>query len=206
MVNVETINTVSIDVYFDYICPYVYNAAVWLQKVKEDMGEKLIVTWKYFSLEQINNQQGTGWKIWEQPEDYSLLGLRAFWAAEAARRQGEIIFQDFHMGLLRAKHEQKRDIADMNTIIEVANNTGLDLNQFQRDIGNRKLLTKLAADHTFAVETFRIFGTPTLVFPEKQIIFLKMSPPPSPKECLPVFKELFKLVCHRRNIREIKRL
>jgi len=93
----------------------------------------------------------------------------------------------------------------MNTIMEVANNTGLDITQFQRDISNRQLLTRLAEDHTFAVETLGIFGTPTLLFPEKQAIFLKMSPPPSPKECLSVFGELFNLVCNRRNIREIKR-
>ena len=199
------INIVSIDVYFDYIWPYVYNAAVWLQKVKEDTGTKLVVNWKYFSLEQINSQQGPKWKIWEQPEDYPSRSLLAFRAAEAARRQGETIFQDFHIGLLRAKHEQQRDIADMNTIMEVANSAGLDIAQFQRDISNRQLLTKLAEDHTFAVETLGIFGTPTLLFPEKQAIFLKMSPPPSPKECLSVFGELFNLVCNRRNIREIKR-
>ena len=169
------------------------------------MGTKLIVTWKYFSLEQVNSQQGTEWKIWEQPEDYPSRGLRAFSAAEAARQQGETVFHSFHIALLRAKHEQQRDIADTNTLIEVAHNTGLEMKQFKNDLSNRQLLTKLAKDHTFAVEKLGVFGTPTLVFPEKQAIFLKMSPLPSPKECLSVFIELFNLACKRRNIREIKR-
>ena len=169
------------------------------------MGTNLIIRWKYFSLEQINSRQGPQWKIWEQPDDYSSRGLRAFWAAEAARLQGAPIFQAFHIALLKTKHVQKGDIADVKTIIEVAESTGLEMAKFQKDLSNRKLLTKLAEDHSFAVETLGVFGTPTLIFPERQAIFLKMSPPPSPKECLSVFMELFNLAYHRRNILEIKR-
>lgn len=180
--------------------------AVWLQKVKKDLGTNLIINWKYFSLEQINNQHGPQWKIWEQPEDYSSHGLRAFWAAEAARQQGEAIFLSFHIALLKAKHEQQRDIADTNNLIEVANNTGLEMTQFKNDLSNHQLLNRLAKDHTFAVTTIGVFGTPTLVFPERQAIFLKMSPPPSPKEYRSVFMELFTLAYQRRNIHEVKRL
>ena len=138
-------------------------------------------------------------------EDYQSRSLRAFWAAEAARQQGESVFHSFHIALLKAKHEQKRDIADVNTLIEVANNNGLEMKQFKNDLSNRQLLTKLANEHTYAVEELGVFGTPTLVFPEKQAIFLKMSPPPSQKECLPLFDELFDLAYRRRVIREIKR-
>jgi len=173
--------------------------------VKEDMGTKLTINWKYFSLEQVNSQHGSQWKIWEQPEDYPSRGLRAFWAAEAARHQGEVTFRSFHIALLRARHEQGRDIADMNTLIEVGESVDLDMTQFQKDLGDRRLLAKLGEDHTFAVETLGVFGTPTLVFPERQAIFLKMSPPSSHEECLSVFTELRYLVDQRRYIQEIKR-
>ena len=176
-----------------------------MQRVQEEIKDKLDVNWKYFSLEQINSQRGLRWKIWEQPEDYQSRGLRAFWAAEAARKQGENVFHSFHIALLKVKHEQQRDIADVNTLIEVANNTGLEMEQFRTDLSNRGLLTKLAEDHTFAVEELNIFGTPTLVFPEKQAIFLKMSPPPLPDECLPIFSELFNIAFNKRIIHEIKR-
>ena len=198
-------DNIHLDVYFDYIWPYVYNAAVWLQEVQKDSNNELTVNWKYFSLEQINSQHRPQWKIWEQPEEYPSRSLRAFWAAEAARQQGESIFRGFHIALLKAKHEKQHDIVDTNTIMEVANNTGLEMKQFENDLSNRRLLIKLAEDHTFAVEKLGVFGTPTLVFPERQAIFLKMSPPPLPKECLPIFSELFNLAYHRRIIREIKR-
>ena len=205
MVETEASDIVSLRVYFDYLCPYVYNAAVWLQKVKEDMGPKLNINWSYFSLEQINNSQGPQWKIWEQPNDYVSRGLRAFWAAEAARRQGEDAFNRFHITLLRERHEHHRDIADVNTLVEVAESIGLEMTRFEKDLVDRQLLTRLAEDHTFAAETLGIFGTPTLVFPERQVIFLKMSSPPPREECLSTFTEIHHLADRRRFIQEIKR-
>ena len=172
--------------------------------MKEDIGPKLSLNWRYFSLEQVNSQQGPQWKIWEQPEDYPSRGLRAFRAAEAARQQGKDAFDSFHIALLRARHEQRQDIADVNTLIKVAEGAGLEMTQFQRELGDVRLLAKLAEDHTLAVETLGIFGTPTLVFPERRAIFLKMSPPP-PKECLSVFNELRLLAEQRRYIQEVKR-
>jgi len=198
-------DTVHVDVFFDFLCPYVYRAAVWLQKVKEDMGEKLSINWKYFSLEQVNNQNGPNWKLWEQPEDYPSRGRRAFLAAESARCQGEAAFNRFRMALLRTKHEQSRDIADVNTLIEVAESSGLEMPQFQEGLSNPQLLSKLAENHTLAVETLGVFGTPTLVFPEGQAVFLKMIPAPPPEECLQLFTEILHLAEQRQYIHEIKR-
>ena len=61
----------------------------------------------------------------------------------------------------------------MNTLIEVGESVDLDMTQFQKNLGDRRLLAKLGEDHTFAEETLGVFGTPTLVFPERQAIFLR---------------------------------
>jgi predicted DsbA family dithiol-disulfide isomerase len=163
------------------------------------------VNWCYFSLEQVNSQYGPQWKIWEQPEGYASRGLPAFRAAEAARRQGEDAFGRFHMTLLRAKHKAGQDITNINTLTEVAHQVGLEISRFQNDLTDRKLLSRLAENHTFAVENLGVFGTPTLVFSQKQAIFLKMPAPPPPEECLQVFNELRHLAIQRHYIREIKR-
>ncbi len=125
--------------------------------------------------------------------------------AEAARRQSEVAFSRFHMALLRARHEQSRDIADVNTLIEVAKSSGLEIPRFQEDLSDRQLLAKLAEDHTFAVETLGVFGTPTLVFLEGQAVFLKMMPAPPPEECLQLFKEIRHLAEQRQYVQEVKR-
>jgi predicted DsbA family dithiol-disulfide isomerase len=172
--------------------------------VKESLGSELTINWRYFSLEQVNSQAGPDWKIWEQSEDFPSRGLRAFWAAEAARNQGEDAFNRFHSALLKARHEERQNIADRNTLIEVAKSVALDMARFERDLGDRKLLSKLAQDYTSAVETMGVFGTPTLVFAEEQAVFLKMSPPP-PEESLSFFAELSQLAEQRQYIQEIKR-
>ncbi len=169
------------------------------------MGPKLTIHWKYFSLEQVNNEQGPQWKVWEQPEDYSSRGLNAFRAAEAARQQGEAAFASFHIALLRARHEQRRDIADKNVLIEVAKSVDLEMTRFQKDLDDRRLLAKLAEDHTFAAETLGVFGTPTLVFPERQAVFVKLPQIPPPDESLSFFAEVRHLAERRPYIQEIKR-
>jgi predicted DsbA family dithiol-disulfide isomerase len=169
------------------------------------MGPKLTINWKYFSLEQVNNEQGSQWKVWEQPEDYPSRGLNAFRTAEAARHQGEAAFASFHITLLRARHEQRRDIADKNTLIEVAKSVGLEIDRFQKDLDDRRLLAKLAEDHTFAADTLGVFGTPTLVFPEEQAVFVRLPQIPPPDESLAVFAEVRHLAERRQYIQEIKR-
>ena len=173
--------------------------------MKEEIGPRLVINWRYFSLEQVNSQQTPDWKIWEQPEDYASRGLPAFRAAEAARCQGEAAFERFHFALLRARHEQRRDIADTSTLVEVAGGVGLEMTRFQNDLTDQKLLTRLAEDHAFAVENLGVFGTPTLVFAESQAVFLKMSAAPPLEESLSVFTEIHHLAEHRQYVQEIKR-
>ena len=169
------------------------------------MAAELIINWRFFSLEQVNSQQDPQWKIWEQPPDYSSRGLAAFRAAQAARNQGEAAVHAFSIALFKARHEERRDIADTSTLTEVAESVKLDMPRFQKDIESPDSLTGLAEDHTHAVEALGVFGTPTLVFPENQAVFLKMAPPPSAEESLSVFGEVRQVAEQRRNIQEIKR-
>lgn len=114
-------------------------------------------------------------------------------------------FDSFHFALLKAGHEQRKDIADIATLITVAQDVKLDLTRFRKDLGNRKLLTRLATDHTYAVEKLGIFGTPTLVFPGGQPVFLKMFPPPPPDEAVQFFTELRQMAERKPYLLEIKR-
>ena len=173
--------------------------------MKEELGTNLTINWRYFSLEQANSNKGPEWKIWDQPLDYPCRGLLAFCAAEAARRQGEAVFAFFHIAVFKARHERMMDIANREVIISIAETVNLDTSQFQRDLNDPRLLDTLARDHTFAVETLGVFGTPTFVFPKNQAVFLKMSPIPSPEDSLQVFNEVRVIAEGRPSIKEIKR-
>ena len=111
----------------------------------------------------------------------------------------------FHFTLLNARHRQRRNIADRNTLIEIADNANLDTDQFEKDMSDRTLLSRLAEDHTFAVETLGVFGTPTLVFAERKVIFMKLDSPPPLEDCVLVFNEVRHLAEQRQYITEIKR-
>ncbi len=182
-----------------------YQAAVWLQRVKESYGARLNIRWYSFPLEQVNNVQGPDWKLWEQPDDYKSRGLWALRAGKAAELQGAEAFQRFHLALLRAHHEDKRDIGDRAVLEEIAVDVGLDVERFRRDLADRGLLTKIAEEYTRGAEQHGVWGTPTLVFNGKGAAYLKMRPAAPPEDSVRVFEELYDLISSRAYIIEVKR-
>lgn len=172
--------------------------------MKETYGDRLHVQWHSFPLEQINSVQGPEWKLWEQPDEYRSKGLWAFRAAEAARLQGEEAFDRFRMALLRARHVDKRDVADRAVLTETAREAGLDLGRFQRDLADRSLMTKIGEDYERGVQDYGIWGTPTLVFDGGQSAYLKIRPAPPAEDSVRVFEEL-RDVINRPYVIEIKR-
>ncbi|HBY99513.1 MAG TPA: disulfide bond formation protein DsbA, partial [Chloroflexi bacterium] len=124
------------DIYFDFVCPYVYRAALWLETVEQRSNEPLRFRWRYFPLAQINNKQ-EGWKVWEQPvvnpawnEVRSGRGLRAMWAHEAARQQGQAAANAYRLALLRAVHEDGLSLSGEEATQMAAERAGLDLDRW----------------------------------------------------------------------------
>ena len=184
--------------------PCVYNAAMWLSRVKEVWEDDLQITWRYFSLEQANQQEDSEFRVWEQPDHQQPRGVWALRAGEAARRQGEEAFQRFHLNLLRARHEQQRNLEDPQVLVEVAAESGLDTQKFQQDMGDRSTLKRIAEDHTSGVEQYGVFGTPTFVFENGGTAFLKMLRPPEGEE-VALFQHLVALMQDHLYVGELKR-
>ena len=156
-------------------------------------------------MEQINSAEGPDWKLWEQPDKHRSRGRPAFQAAMAARAQGEEAFARFHLALLRAKHEQGQDHGKKKTLMGVAEGVGLDLERFERDLGDRAGLPKIGEDYTEARDRFGAFGTPTFVFPNGEAIYVKLMPPPPAEEAMPLFEQLLSVGRDRPYVLEWKR-
>lgn len=175
------------------------------------MPGRLDINWCYFSLYQVNHEEPTTWKIWQQPltdpdweaQNYAP-SLRSFWAGEAARRQGEDAFRRFHLALLRARHHHGKSLAEPDTLLVAAQEAGLKLEQFQASLGDPSCLDRLAQDHTRAVE-MGIFGTPTLAFPGSEPAYLKLNRIPRPDESEAFWQEFHQIVVGRSFVVEIKR-
>jgi len=189
------------DVFYDYLCPFVYRASVLLQNVR-DSGERPIeVRWRYFSLIQVNSKD-EGWTIWDAL-DSEARGRLAFKAAEAARRQGA--FDDFHMALLRARHEKRVDIDDVAVVEQVAEDSGLDLDRFRTDIADPQIVSALERDHRAAVAEYGVFGTPTFVFDAGATAYVRLSEPPEASDSVAIFDRVISIAAEEPRILEIKR-
>ena len=190
------------DVFYDYLCPFVYRAAVLLQNVQASGERSLEVGWHYFSLAQVNSKED-GWTVWDAPAGDRVKGRLAFKGAEAARRQGR--FDDFHMPMLVARHRDRLDIDQVEVVERVAVDAGLELDRFRTDIADPPILDALARDHRQAVGELGVFGTPTFVFQDGASAYVRLSEPPDRADALRVFDALVGVAAGEPGILEIKR-
>lgn len=194
--------TVKFDVFFDYLCPFVYRAAEVIDTVRRSGARKLDVRWRYFSLTQVNSKDD-GWTVWDAPASEPVRGRLAFQAAEAARRQGR--FDDLHWPLLRARHRDRLDLDDPDVLDGVAREAGLELERFRRDLGDRSTLDVLAADHAAAVTEHGVFGTPTFVFADGRAAYVRLASSALEGGAVEVFDRLLSIAASEPRILEIKR-
>lgn len=192
------------DVFYDFSWPFVYNAAVWLDEVKELIGDELKLNWRNFSLEQINYKGDDNWKVWEVDDLTKTKSLMASIAGEAAKRQGKEAFDKFFLNLLKKRHEQRVPLNDNDIFIEVATECNLDVDRFKEDILDSDLVNIIAKDHEDASGTHGAFGTPTFLFNNGQSIYLKTFIPPK-EESLESFEHFVGLFSERSYFGEVKR-
>ena len=197
---------VTVDVYFDFSCPYVHSAAAWLRLAQAELGaDRIRVNWRFFPLEQVNAPEDEAIPIWEFPIERRSRGRNSLHAAAAARRQGEEAFARFHEALLILKHEEGQDHGKRDTLEAAARRAELDIERFQRDLDDRSLLQDIRDDYVAARKEHGVFGTPTFVFPNGQSAYLQILPPPSAVEAVPFWEDFVRLVRDRPFFREVKR-
>lgn len=174
-----------------------------LRRVSESGRRDVRVRWRYFSLTQVNNRV-EGWTIWAASDgDPAARGRLAFQAAEAARRQG--CFEKFHWALLRARHEQRRDLDDPAVVEDVAADACLDVARFQSDLGAPEILDSLATDHQQAVRELGVFGTPTFHLPGSGSAYVRVRPAPAGEAALQLFDQLVRVIADEPYLLELKR-
>lgn len=132
------------------------------------------------------------------------MALRTFWAAEAARRQGKEPFRRFHQAVLRERHQRGQKLGEPDMLRTVALQAGLDLDNFERALGDPTCLERLAEDYKHA-EGLDVFGVPTFVFPAGDPAYLKLARLLTPEEALGFWREFYSTVAHRPYVLEIKR-
>ena len=179
---------------------------MWLDRVRSEYGDGLQITWKSFSLEQVNSREGPDWKVWEQDDIAAPRSLLSLVAGEAARAQGGAAFERFHLALLTARHGGNGRIAlnGLGPMLELAREAGLDIERLRRGIEDPATVAQVGRDHTEAVEQHGVFGTPTFVFEGGGAAYLKTFIPPE-AESLAFFEHFAGMTAARAYFGELKR-
>lgn len=172
--------------------------------VKESYGEELQLEWEPFLLVQVNSKEGPEWKAWEQMDDTVIADLLAMRAGQAARRQGDKLFGAFQLAMLKARHEDRKELSKEEVIMEAAQISSLDMPRFREDLADKGILKELGDSHTKAVEEYGVFGVPTFIFPSGNSAFLKTFVPPR-EEAVEVFDALSSVMGKFKYIGEMKR-
>jgi predicted DsbA family dithiol-disulfide isomerase len=127
-------------------------------------------------------------------------------AAKCAQLQGDDRFTTFHLLLFEALHLERKDIASEEVLKEIAGKAHLDIPKFMDDLRSDASRQQVGQDHMEAVESYRVFGVPTLVINQKWPFFVKLgSLPDSAEEKVSMFKEVRELIMNQPHVLEIKR-
>ena len=179
---------------------------MWLDRVRQAYGDRLDITWKHFSLEQVNSEKGPEWKVWEQSDVATANSLLSQIALEAAKCQGAVAFDRYHLALLIARHGGDGRIAlnRMEPLLDVAREAGLDAARLREDMDDTALAEKVGRDHVEAAAEHGVFGTPTFVFESGNAAYLKTFIPPE-GDAVEFFEHFVAMTAHSSYFGEIKR-
>ncbi len=173
---------IEIVVYFDYLSPWCYIAAVRLQKLEEEYGDKINISWRSYPLvvQEVPNRLISSHSVesrrraaleedkisfspWNPGEPYPASSMPALRAAKCAQLQGEEAFQRFHIALFRAFFEEAMNIGEREVLISLAKKTGLDVERFSSDFSRRLLEEEVLAEYEDGRAEYEGWGIPIVV-------------------------------------------
>jgi predicted DsbA family dithiol-disulfide isomerase len=195
----------TVDVYFDYLCPYAYRAAEVVAHVA--CAERIDFEWHHFSTFQAASTSAAC-HVWndrlELGDERGCRGLLPFLASLAARRQGRDAFDRFRLGLLRARHRDGLAL-DWATMLHTADTAGLHLPTFRRDVEDPEARTILAREHCDGARR-DVRATPTLVFADGGAVCLRLrGVPRDEREALGLFHGLHDLLVQHPYLESLSR-
>lgn len=154
----------TVDVHTDLMCPWAYQASLWLRSVRDQTG--VDVRWRWFSLEEVNHTEGKK-HPWERPWawGWSLLRIGA-WLG----RESDEAVDRWCAAAGRALHVEGRKVHTPEVARAVLADAGLDPGAVDAAIDDPTTHEAVRADHR-RVTDLGGFGVPTLVFPGDRAIF-----------------------------------
>ncbi|BBY17116.1 mycothiol-dependent nitroreductase Rv2466c family protein [Mycolicibacterium litorale] len=155
---------VSVDFHFDVMCPFAYQTSRWIRSVRDQTG--LEVNWRFFSLEEINRQEGKK-HPWEREWSYGWSMMRI---GALLRRQSMADVDAWYERAARALHVEGHKPHEKTVARHLLRELGFDPGLVDEAIADRTTSDEVLADHNRVVDAGG-YGVPTLFFPDGQCLF-----------------------------------
>jgi predicted DsbA family dithiol-disulfide isomerase len=110
---------------------------------------------------------GLTYRMWDKDE-FPRWSMPALEAGVAAQRQGDEAFHRFHENLFGSFFLRSQSLIDKDNLVSVARQSGLDVNIFERDIGDQTLQAAVQKQCEEAVEDYLVTAVPTVIIGGKR--------------------------------------
>lgn len=172
-------------VFSDIICPWAHIGVTRLLRTVHDRGleGEINIDHRAFPLEVVNDREPSrdhfdrmvealrdvepdaGWSTWDDEHEFPTSSLLAIEAVQAAKAVSPHASAELDRALRRAVFADSRPIDRLDTIMEVARETGLDLEAFEPELRSGRARREVDDQTTWA-GTDAIPASPTIVFPD----------------------------------------
>jgi protein-disulfide isomerase len=151
----------TFEITYDYLCPFarIANEAV-VEAIAS--GADYDVTFAPFSLTQ-NHLADSDTPVWDKGPSDGGRGVLAHYWGIAVRDSFPDRFNEFHVALFNAKHDDLVDIDDEGVLASVAEGAGIDPAEIAEIVASGIPAKALAAEHTRLVQDHSVFGVPTFI-------------------------------------------
>ena len=153
------IDVTVVEFHFDVMCPWAYQASVWMREVRDRLG--LTVDWRFFSLEEINRREGKK-HPWEREWSYGWSMMRI---GALLRRSGNDDLDRWYARAGRALHVEGNKPHVPDVARHLLTELGYDPGIVDAAIDDPTTHDEVRADHDRVVAVGG-YGVPTLFFPE----------------------------------------
>ncbi|WP_201385239.1 DsbA family protein [Ktedonobacter sp. SOSP1-85] len=155
--NLEATQPKKVNMHVDPLCPLAWRTALWMRNVRQE--RPVDITWKLFSLEVVNRQEGV------QPDYVNGRGWTALRTLALARRQkGNEALEKLYVALGNAAHGRKENINERSVVEAAAQEAGLGSDFVAQALADESTVQEVLNDHKEAVDRYAAFGVPTIAF------------------------------------------
>ena len=155
--------TTSVDFHFDPMCPFAYQTSLWIRDVRDQTG--LEVTWRFFSLEEVNRVEGKK-HPWEREWSYgwSLMRIGAL-----LRRRDPALLDRWYAVIGHELHTLGGKPHDPEVARRLLTDIGVDAALLDQALDDPSTHDDVRADHQRVLDAGG-YGGPTL-FLDGQCLF-----------------------------------